>query len=399
MITAIQSRLVNARSRSLAFTLLILVWALPSVAQADRVVLYSVGGRADQARLDEIHATLSAILREQGHTVLPPPSAERPTTSSAMQAAAGDAAYVVVADMDPLRAQYRLHIRVFYAPNARLEDLVVTVLEAEERERLSDVVSSMVRREGLGDDALRLTGMAPSEPAAAGETDEERRAREEAARREQEEADRLAREAAEAVRIEEEERARREAEEAAIREADAQRAWNERLQYGADGPWMVQARVGGAYALRLSGIGNAERNDGGLLDVGVRIGRTFEGLDGFEVRGGVDFITGEFAGVVRSDGSAPAVGLTGLALHVGAAWLGSFFTAPIYLGAGVDLGVIFPFTGSRDVGFSGRLSPLVAWRLVENIVLEASVLEVGVLTSGAGVFTLGGSVRASYRFE
>ncbi len=400
MIKAIGRRLVNLRSRSLAFTLVLVACAMPSLARADRVVLYPVAGRADQDRLDAIHGLMSDILREQGHTPAPPPSTERPTTSAAMQAAAGQAGYVVVAEVEPLRAQYRMQVHVYYVPNGRLEDLVVTVLESEERARLSDVLSSMVRREGLGDDALRLTGSEPAPPPE-GETEEERLAREERERLALEEAERVRREAEEAARLEEEERARQEAEEAARRNEDAQRAWNQRLQYGADGHWMIQVRVGGGYAMRLSPLGNALRNDGGLFDVGLSVARTFDGLDGFEVRGGIDVIAGEFAGVVLPGPpeSAPAVGITGLAVHVGAAWLGSFFTAPVYIGVGAEVGAIFPFTGARDVGFSGRLSPLVAWRPSDPIMLEASILEVGVLSPGAGVVSIGGSIRAGYRFD
>lgn len=394
--------LVNPRSRCLAFTVALLAWALPCAAHADRVVLYPVTGRAEQDRLDAIHALLGDILREQGHTVVLPASAERPLTSSAMEAAASvaNASYVVVADVDPLRAQYRMHIHVYYRPHGRLEDLVVTVLEADERTRLSDVASSMVRREGLGDDALRLTGgEAPTRPSEPEESEEERLRREEEERRRLEEEERARREAEEAARLEEEERARREAEERVRREQDAQRAWNERLRYGADGRWMAQLLVGGSYAVRLSPLRNAMQNDGGLFDIGARVGRTFEGLEGFELRGGIDLLTGEFAGVVVDGGSAPSVGFTGLALHAGAAWLGSFFVEPIYLGAYGEVGVLFTFTGARDVGFSGRVGALVAWRPVENIVLEAALPELGIVTPGSGAFTIGTSVRASYRFD
>lgn len=399
VITAIGRRLVNLRSRSLAFTLVLIACAMPSLAHADRVMLYPVAGRADPERLEQVHGVLSDILREQGHTIAPPASAERPTTSSAMQAAAGQASYVVVANIHPMPAQYRLHVFVYYVPNGRLEDLVVTVLEAEERARLSDVLSSMVRREGLGEDALRLTGSEPA-PAPEGETEAERLAREERERQALEEAERVRREAEEAARLEEEERARREAEEAARRNEEAQRAWNQRQQYGADGHWMLQLRVGGGYAMRLSPLANAVRDDGGLFDVGLSVGRTFDGLDGFEVRGGIDLIAGEFAGfVVDAEGNAPGVGLTALAVHVGAAWLGSFFVEAIYIGVGGEVGAVFPFTGAREVGFSGRLSPLVAWRPSAPIMLEASILEVGVLSSGSGVVSIGGSIRAGYRFD
>lgn len=394
---------MNGRSRWTAFTVVALLWALPALAQADRVVLYPVSGRADEARLTQVEEALATLLREQGHTLVPPPVAQRPTTSAEMEATASavNAAYVVVAEVEPLRGQYRLNIHVYYRPNGRLEDLVVTVLLAEERARLSDILSSMVRREGLGEDALRLTGEAgPSTPPTPpGESEEERRRREAEAQARREAEERARREAEAAARAEEEERARREAEARSAREADAARAWAERRQYGTDGHWMVQLLVGGGYATRLGTLPGAVQSDGGLLDVGVRVGRTFDGLDGFELRGGFDIVTGSFAGPVIGDGTAPSVGYTGLALHVGAAWLGSFFVEPVYIGVGGELGVIFTVTGGRDVGFSGRIGPLFAWRPTDRIVLEASLPELGIITPGSGAFTIGASLRASYRFD
>lgn len=391
---------MNPRSRIAAFTLALLVWALPVLAQADRVVLYPVAGSADDARLQEIEQQLSQILTEQGHTLVAPTTSERPTTSAAMQSVADatNANYVVVAEVAPLRAQYRLQVHVYYRPAGRAEELVATVLEAEERARLSDIMSSMVRREGLGEDALRLTGTGEPEPPP-GETDEERARREaeEAARREEEE--RARREAEEAARLEAEEQARREAEEAARREQEAASAWGSRVQYGTDGHWMLQLQVGGGYATRLGSLPGAVQSDGGLLDIGARVGRTFDGVEGFELRGGLDVITGSFAGPVTSGGSAPAVGFTGLALHVGAAWLGSFFVEPIYIGLGGEVGVIFSLTGARDVGFSGRAGALFAWRPVPHFYLEASLPELGILSPGSGVFSIGASVHAGYRFD
>ncbi len=391
---------MNTRSRIAALTVALLVWALPVLAQADRVVLFPVAGGAEDARREEIEQRLAELLREQGHTVVAPPSAERPESSSAMESVASvtNAAYVVVAEVDPLRAQYRMHIAVYYQPTGRLEDLVVTVLEAEERERLSDILSSMVRREGLGEDALRLTGEGgPATPP--GETDEERAAREEAERLRREEEERQRREAEEAARQEAEAQAQREAEEAERRRREAQSAWDSRPQYGTDGHWMVQLQVGGGYATRLGSLPGAVQGDGGLLDVGARVGRTFDGLDGFELRGGLDLITGSFAGPVTSDGSAPGVGFTALAIHVGAAWLGSFLVEPLYVGVGGEIGAVFALTGARDAGFSGRIGALFAWRPVPHFVIEASLPELGVLTPGSGVFSIGGSVRAGYRFD
>ena len=122
---------------------------------------------------------------------------------------------------------------------------------------------------------------------------------------------------------------------------------------------------------------------GGLFDLGLRLGRTFEGLDGFELRGGLDFATGAFA----------AIGL-----HVGAAWLGSFLVEPLFIGLGAEVGVLFTLTGARDVAFSGRISALWAWRPVENFYLEVSVPELGYVSPGAGAVTIGASARGGVRF-
>jgi hypothetical protein len=370
------------------FTLALLVWAIPVLAQADRVVLYPLGGDAEQARLDAIEEQIATILRAQGHTLVPPPVAEAPESSAEMNgvAEAVNANYVVVAEVEPLRGQYRFEIHVYYRPAGRLEDLVATVLEAEENARLSDILSSMVRREGLGADALRLTG--EEAPPAQGETDEARREAEEAAQREAEaqraEEERLRREAEEAARQEAQAQAQREADQAARREEEAQRAWNERPRYGADGHWMIQLGGAGRYAAPLGNLPAMVQGGGGLFDVSARVGRTFDGLEGFELRGGIDYTGGV---------------LSALSLHVGAAWLGSFFVEPFYIGAGGEVGVIFPFTGSREVGFSGRVGALVAWRPVPHLVIEASLPEIGVITPGTGAITIGGSLRVGYRFE
>ncbi|GAB5543584.1 MAG: hypothetical protein SangKO_033440 [Sandaracinaceae bacterium] len=380
-------RIVNARWR-LLWVAVLAIGLLPGVARADAVALLSVDGRAAPERLEEVESTMGAILREQGHRLVSPAAdVSHPPSSAEMEAAAGSALYVVAAEVEPLRGQYRLHIHVYYRPAGRMEDLVVTVLEAEERERLADILASMVRREGIGEDALRLTGEEdPDEAARRAEEErlrreeEERRAREESEAAQREEEERLRAEAAEAARIEEEEAARR----AAEAEQEAETAWEGRPRYGADGPWMIQGRVGGRVAVLLGGLPNPTASgQGGLFDLGVRVGRSFEGLEGFELRGGVDFATGIY---------------TGLALHVGAAWLGSFFVEPIYIGGEAEVGAVFTLTGARDVGFSGHLSALVAWRPTERFYLEASLPEIGLVTPGAGALTIGASLRAGYRF-
>ncbi len=390
------SERVNRGSRVgayLAFSACLALLALAAPAAADDVALLPVDGRASQDRLDAITEQMATALRAQGHQLRPAPTArvDHPPASAAMEAiAAGSRAiYVVTAEVEPLRGQYRLHVHVYYRPAGRLEELVATVLEAEEAERLADILRSMVRREGLGEDALRLTGE-PEDPdeRARREAEEQarREAEEQAAREAEEQARReaeeqAAREAAEAARLEAEEQARREAEE---RDREA-RAWDARAQYGQDAPWMIQLAVGGRYALTLGDLGPvmAGQGGGGVFDAGVNVGRTFEGVDGLEIRAGVDFSTGTF---------------TAFGIHAGVAYLASLFVEPIYLGGALDVGAVFLATGSRDAGFAARLSALVAWQPVEHLYFEASLPELGVATPGAGVFTIGASVRGGYRF-
>ena len=389
-------RRVNRGSRLLALIgVLFTAIAVPSAASADAIALLPLTGRAEAERLQRVEQLAAEILREQGHRIVPPGSTriQGAPSSAQMEAVAAEtsATYVVTAEVEPLRAQYRLHVYVYYRPAGRTEDLVATVLEAEERARLSDILSAMVRRQGLGEDALRLTGE-PEDPDAAAAA--ERARLEEEARRAREEEEAARREEEEAARREAEEAMRREAEEQARREEEARRAartaWDARVPYGADAPWMVQLVVGGRYAVPLGALpvmpppgAPQPRQGGGLFDLGVRIGRSFEGVDGFELRGGLDFHTGAF---------------TALGVHVGAAWLGSFFVEPVFIGLGGDVGVIFTLTGAQDVGFSGQVSALFAWRPVDRFYLEASLPEIGIVSPGSGAVTIGASLRAGYRF-
>ncbi|MCB9595450.1 MAG: hypothetical protein H6719_22205 [Sandaracinaceae bacterium] len=378
----------------LAFTIL----AAPTLAFADSVALLPLQGNVDQDRLDAIEQVVSEVLRAEGHRLAPPPATTRidhPPSTAQLEAIADSvrANYVLTAEVEPMRGQYRLNVHVYARAAGRTEELLVTVLEAEERARLTDVLRSMVRPEGLADDALRLTGEETPEDRARREAEEaarrEAEAREaldaeERARLEAEEAARREAEAAAALAAEEE--ARREAAAAAAAEEEARRqreAFASRVPYGADGDWMVQVALGGRYAGTLANLPAGAQGGGGLFDVGLQLGRTFEGIDGFELRGGLDFATGAF---------------TGLGLHVGAAWLGSLFVEPVFIGLGGELGVIFTFTGARDVGFAARVSALFAWRPTEHFYLEASLPELGYVSPGAGALTIGASLRAGYRF-
>jgi hypothetical protein len=381
--------LVNRASLLIAFTIM-----LPTVAHADRVAFYPVGGRADDSRIEAVEESLAAILREQGHTLAPPASAARPTQSAAAAAAAAgaNANYVVVADVDPLPGQYRLHVYCYYRPAGRMEEILVDVLLAQEQERLRDVIRSMVRPDGLGEDAVRLTGVMETPEQRAAREAEERRLREaaEAEQRTQQEAEeeRRRREAEEAAQREEAERRTQEEHDRELAANRAQNAWNDRVRYGNDGTWMVQLTTSGHYlgALTRTCAPTAPtscQSGGGLFDIGARVGYRIAAVEGLEVRGGFDFITGT---------------TTALDLRAGIAWLGSFFTEPIYIGGMAELGAFFGLTGARNVMFVANLAPVIAWRPIPHLYIEIAAPQLGLLASSASALTIGGGLSVGYRF-
>ncbi|MDQ3033688.1 MAG: hypothetical protein M3Y87_14820 [Myxococcota bacterium] len=382
---------------SVAFTiaLAILVAITPAIARADRVVLYPVTGRADPDRLEEVEDHVADALRALGHEVVAPPggiSSEPPSTAAQMGgvATASGASYVVIAEIEPLRAQYRLHVRVGYQATERVEELVVTVMAAEEEARLRDVLAAMLRPEGLGDDAVRLTGE-PDPAADEAERlrrEDEERARQQAADEEaaREEAERAAREAEEARTAEE--RAQREEAERAAREREA---WNARATYGSDGEWLLLIGGEASYAFGFSQRtvrlpdGTMEQRDtgGGLGLIQARVGRAFSGTDGLELRGGIDVVLGAFGG---------------MNIVLGGVWQFSPFTFPIRIGVTIELGGSFTFTGARDAGFLVRGGAVASWAPIRQLQIELALPEIGVITNGAGAFLIGAAVRVGYRF-
>ena len=119
------------RDASAAFTVLtaLLVASSPSLALAEGVVLYPVEGSADADALDEVEAALT--LTHAGHRRVTTPGgirATRPTTSAQMEdvGTAASARYVVLAEIEPMPGQYRLHITVGH--DGRVEELLVNVV-------------------------------------------------------------------------------------------------------------------------------------------------------------------------------------------------------------------------------------------------------------------------------
>ena len=402
-----------ARSRSHAaastlvlatFASLLLPWLVPSTARAERVVLFPVTGNADQDVLDEAEDALESAIRRVGHGRALTPggvAASAPTTSAQMEgiAASAQARYVVVPSLEPMPGQYRLHLIVGH--DGRVEELLVNVARAEEAARLDDVLRSMLRPEGLGDDALRLSGVETEDERARREAEERARREAEAGAASEAEAARLeqerrAAEAEAARRAEEEAQRAREAAEQARQEEEARRAreasaWENRPQLGSDGPTVVMLGVlgGGLVPVGTSGpqpSGGTVRPPSGALAVAAiqaRVGHALSGTGGLELRGGLDVLVG---------------GTSGLGIVVGASYQLTPFTAPLHIGAMVELGLNILFTGPQDAGFVGRVSAIASWMPVEHFSIEVSLPELGYVSNGPGAVTFGASARLGYRF-
>ena len=111
--------MIRSRFFIWAFTVLaaLLFASAPSRALAEGVVLYPVQGSADADALDETEAALVASLTRVGHRRVTTPGgirAARPSTSAQMEGVgtAAGARYVVLAEIEPLPGQYRLHLTV-----------------------------------------------------------------------------------------------------------------------------------------------------------------------------------------------------------------------------------------------------------------------------------------------
>ena len=370
--------------RRLLFTwTFVLIAAATQVARADRVVLLPPSGTAEVETLDEIEERLAGAIVAVGHEAVtdsaavgpdaPPP----PETANEMKAVAEmqNAGWVVVPRVTPLPGQYRLHLRVGQAAGPRVEEIEVIVLQANEEERLRDVLGAMLRPEGLGDDAVRLTEPQDGPTVQPPPDDEEARRREEEER----------------ARLEAEERARqefeeREAQRRAEEERRAEEAWEARERYGDRGPWMfnVGLDLRPVIAHQEVIVEGEDRGGGVLGGVSIRGGRSFEGLRGFELRVAADFTTGASSG---------------FGLAAGAVYLfAPFEDTPVFIGAGVEAGWFQFTTGNSVASFMGRVAPVVVWRATEGLYFEAALPELMLLTANGGVGTLGLSIRGGTRF-
>jgi hypothetical protein len=359
--------------RPLSFTTLaMLALALPAVASADPVILFPPTGEENEEFVDHVEEALADALIALGHQPMNESlaiSAPPPGTGNEMRAVAEmeRASWVIIPTVDGTASIYRLHLRVGQATDGRVEELEVTVVGAGEAERLRDVLGAMLRPEGVGDDAVRLTEEPDDAAAEAARAEEE-------ARRLREEEEERAREAA--AREEFEARERERAEDAERRQ---RQTWEDREQYGQRSTrWMLSAGVD----VRPIVAAPAGATGGFIWGLSARLGYTIEDVDGLEIRAAIDGFGGSSSG---------------FAIGAGAAYLHSFFQDfPLFLGLSVELGLFQPLTGNNSASFMLRAAPTVTWRVTSELHLEAAVAEVMYLSVGAA--TVGGALRVAYRF-
>lgn len=375
VVDGFDGRIVNGRSRiaAISFMVATLISLAAGSARADRVIFGEATGNASEERVDAVMEALIAAARDLGHEAeMLSWSHDIPQTSDEMNAiaAARNATYVVVPQITAMPGQYRLLLRVGYAPASRVEELEANVVEAEQQARLRDILGAMLRPEGLGEDAVRLSE---------GDPEAERLAREQREREERERAER--------ERLAREEEARREFEaREAARRAEAQRRareqWATRERYGDDEerPWIGLIGIGAA-----SLIARPEQSRGGpwIGDLRLRIGHAVDGVSGLEVRGGAELWFG----------SASAVGLTGGAVLMFSPW-----TYPVFLGVEAEAGLLILTSGSQTARLLARAGFTGIWRAGERFYVEASPFELTLITGQPSSLAMGLSARAGVRF-
>jgi hypothetical protein len=371
-----------------------------SMARADVVVLLPPVGQADDLRRADLEEALTVALRAAGHTLVVGDAIRRgalvgePRTADELVALAqgNGATWTLVSEAHPLRGQYRLLLRAGYAPLRRVEELDVLVLHADEAARLRDILGSLVRPAGLGEDALRLTGgedaaaieQREREARAQAEREEEARARAERERteREQAERDRAATEAAQA-RAEFE---RREAERAQAERDRLAAEFDARERYADDAehPWLAQLSLGGAGLMAYPDPPGPSPGGGFLGSFGARVGYALPKVArGLELRGGLEAVFGV---------------ASALELFAGAAWLASPFSFPLHIGGSAELGGFFNTSSAREPGFLLRASAVASWRPAPRLYVEAAFPTLNVISSAGGLVSLGGAARIGYRF-
>lgn len=345
----------------------------PAAARADRVVVLAATGPTDREALDDLTDAVAAAARGLAHDAVSEAGAldaqthALPEGANELRAVAelNNALWVVVPIVREVSADgYWLTLRVGYARDTRVEEIDAEVLNSHQHERLMALLRALLRPEGLGDDVAQLAG-----------ADQSAR---DAAERAEQEAARLAQEALDAEQQAERERLEAEARDAEERAAQERADFEGRERYGAGRPMLFEVGLGVHPLLRTGSSGT-----GGTLGTFEAIFGYAIGDTGLELRAGLDVVFG-------------AAG--GFALHGGAAYLASPFTAPLHLGAAVDLGFFHGLTGNRVPSFMARAGALVVYHATTALYLEAQLPEITVLSANGGAVSLGLSVRAGTRF-
>ena len=363
---------VNSRSRfsapripaftlglAASFAAAALAFAAPVAAQGNRVlVLAPLGQVSDDERdrvEDAIHEALIALHftpMTEGVSLTPDEERAIPETANDMLALAEmqRCDWVLVPTIRPEEGGYLLNLRAGSRSLVRVESIDSEVRRSREPERLGELLRALLRPEGLGADAARLSGQ-----------------------------DATAR-AAESAHVDEEARARAEAEARARAEAEAREreARSTRERYGRPDRKVVLGSIGGLAIL------NAPPNatGGGIGTVALRFG--YAVAPGFELRAGLGGVFGAAGGVD---------------VFAGGAYFASPFThAKVHLGAILEVGLFGSVTGHRGAGFLLRVGPTIAWHATRSLWIEATVPSFELRTAGNAVALLGGELRLGTRF-
>jgi hypothetical protein len=340
----------------------------PASAEAESVVVLHAHGDLPVEQVTRLEEQLVEAIREVGHEpftergALAADAGTRPETANELRAVAEiqGATYVVDPTFDPAPGdRVRIGLRVGYAPETRVEELVVDAPLEAPRGVMVDAVGRLLRPGGAG-------------PAAAAEILAAQAERDRAAR----EAEAAAREEAEAARraAEREEDARRAAEAAA--RADAARE----APYGAGGDWMISAGL----AVRPILAGPDRALGGTLGSAEVIGGLLIDDVPGLELRGGLEVVFGA---------------ANGFALTGGAAYFFQpFDDVPFFLGPGAELGWFQGTSGDRGAALLLRAKPVLSYRFDDDLFVEASLPEIQWISTDGGSTILGFAARLGTRF-
>lgn len=379
----------------LLFTLLGLVFALPT-ASAERVLVLRPAGGGEPAARDAVASALGSALEMLSYeavlesVAMPGEAAAAPEGANEFRAL-GEflrCDWVLEPRITFGEGGYRLELRVAYVPRTRLEVIAADVRAAREQARLVELLRLALRYDGVPMDLGQVDGIPtlPVDAAAlevearlAAERDAAAAAEREAAERAEQE--RLAREA-EAARLAEEQ-AQRDAlleNETDHQEAEAAERWNARERYGVGDRRVAMGGLG------MMGILNPpSRARGGMLaELEGRFGYSFPEVPGLELRGGLDIVFGASAGF----------GLTAGGVYLANPWE----RQKVHIGGGLELGFYEALTGNRGPQFLVRTEALVTWHATDGLWLEAALPVFTVLSANGGVMTMGMAVRAGHRF-